>query len=153
MLESLAFNIVARIDDLFYVDDLTKHSDQPLSISKVGTIAHRSSVMVVPASSTPYRTAFNTPSFSSKPRSNDANAERSPILENKLVQRGFGVKKVLTDYLSIDAKRKELCNQNTRSDSSPSINQESLATESVDSYELFRDAASCPLTHDSPGEE
>ncbi|KAF2296172.1 hypothetical protein GH714_036474 [Hevea brasiliensis] len=36
VLESLAFNIVARIDDLLYVDDLTKHSDKlsvPQSVS------------------------------------------------------------------------------------------------------------------------
>ncbi|KAJ1389161.1 PRONE domain [Sesbania bispinosa] len=31
VLESMAFNIVARIDDLLYVDDLTKHSDRVLS--------------------------------------------------------------------------------------------------------------------------
>ncbi|KAI6698356.1 hypothetical protein NL676_018475 [Syzygium grande] len=42
VLESLAFNIVARIDDLLYVDDLTKHSDNVPSISKVSLIAHKS---------------------------------------------------------------------------------------------------------------
>ncbi|KAF5747584.1 rop guanine nucleotide exchange factor 7 [Tripterygium wilfordii] len=42
VLESLAFNIVARIDDLLYADDLTKLSDQLTSLSSVGMIAHRS---------------------------------------------------------------------------------------------------------------
>ncbi|KAL3536453.1 hypothetical protein ACH5RR_004914 [Cinchona calisaya] len=151
VLESLAFNIVARIDDLFYVDDLTKHSDQPLSISKVGMIAHRS-VVIVPASSTPYKTAFTTPSFSPALRTSPANVERSPILENRLPQRGFGVKKVLTDYLSMDTKGKDLCNQIRRSDSSSSTYQESSASQSVESYEFLREVTS-PLTHDSPREE
>lgn len=146
VLESLAFNIVARIDDLLYVDDLTKHSDQPLSISKVGMIAHRS-VVIVP--STPYKTAFTTPSFSPALRTSPANVERSPFLENKIPHHGFGVKKVLTDYLSIDTKGKDLSNQNRRSDSSSSAYQESSASQSVESYEFLREVTS-PLTHDSP---
>ncbi|CAI9098333.1 OLC1v1034960C2 [Oldenlandia corymbosa var. corymbosa] len=148
VLESLAFNIVARIDDLFYVDDLTKHSDQPLSISKVGTISHRNVVIVPSASSTPYRTAFSTPN----PRISPANVKKSPLLDTKLPHRGFGVKKVLTEYLTLDSKRNDLTNINMKPDSSPSsTNHESLATQSVDSYD-FREATS-PLTHDSPGED
>ncbi|KAL3531758.1 hypothetical protein ACH5RR_005279 [Cinchona calisaya] len=100
VLESLAFNIVARIDDLFYVDDLTKHSDQPLSISKV--------VLQM--------------------------LKGHPVLENKPPNRGFGVKKVLTDYLSIDTNGKDSINQITRSDSSSSTYQESSASQSVESY-------------------
>jgi len=42
VLESLASNIVARIDDVLYVDDLTKHSDQLSSLSKVGVITTKS---------------------------------------------------------------------------------------------------------------
>ncbi|CAJ2655837.1 unnamed protein product [Trifolium pratense] len=42
VLESLSSNIVARIDDVLYVDDLTKHSDQFLSLSKVGVITEKS---------------------------------------------------------------------------------------------------------------
>ncbi|KAF3795004.1 Rop guanine nucleotide exchange factor 7 [Nymphaea thermarum] len=41
VLESLAFNIIARIDDLLYVDDLTKHADQLSSVSAVRVIAHK----------------------------------------------------------------------------------------------------------------
>ncbi|XP_051114167.1 rop guanine nucleotide exchange factor 7-like [Andrographis paniculata] len=35
VLESLAFNIVARIDDLLYVDNLSKHSDPLISLSRL----------------------------------------------------------------------------------------------------------------------
>ncbi|XWS67145.1 hypothetical protein CRYUN_Cryun05aG0262100 [Craigia yunnanensis] len=42
VLESLAFNIIARIDDLLYVDDFTKHSDQFSSLSRVGVIGQKS---------------------------------------------------------------------------------------------------------------
>ena len=151
VLESLAFNIVARIDDLVYVDDLTKHSDQPFSMSKVGMIAHRG-VVIVPPSNTPYKTAFTTPSFSPALRPSPATVERSPILENKLPHRGFGVKKVLTDYLSIDAKGKDLNKQNIRSDSSSSTYQGSSASQSLDCSD-FPSEVKSPLTHDSPSEE
>lgn len=110
-MESLAFNIVARIDDLLYVDDLTKHSDQFSSISKVGVIAHKSVSIPysVPISSTPYKTAYTTPSFSPVQLVSPAKGERSQFLNSsKLPHRGFGVKKVLTDYLSVDTKGKTM---------------------------------------------
>lgn len=175
VLESLAFNIVARIDDLLYVDDLTKHSDQSISISKVGTIAPKS-VMIVPVpvvSGTPYKTAFTTPTFSPLRRGNNspaaaaaaAKVERGLILESSKVvpshHRGFGVKKVLTDYLSINDHNNNSNNKGKyqssssparRSDySSSSTNRESLASQSVDSYDFLKDVAS-PM-HDSLGEE
>ncbi|PPE00068.1 hypothetical protein GOBAR_DD02858 [Gossypium barbadense] len=68
VLESLAYNIVARIDDLLYVDDLTKHSDKLSSVP------------------TPHR-------------------------------RGFGVKRVLTNYLGVDTKAKICGNPTTDSTS------------------------------------
>ncbi|XP_023540059.1 rop guanine nucleotide exchange factor 7-like [Cucurbita pepo subsp. pepo] len=58
VLESLAFNIVARIDDLVYVDDLTKHSDQIPGISQLGVSGRIQ--FPVPFSSSP----FTKPSFS-----------------------------------------------------------------------------------------
>ncbi|KAK2432839.1 rop guanine nucleotide exchange factor [Trifolium repens] len=42
VLESLSSNIVARIDDVLRVDDLTKQSDRLSSLSKVGVINERS---------------------------------------------------------------------------------------------------------------
>ncbi|XP_038882074.1 rop guanine nucleotide exchange factor 7-like [Benincasa hispida] len=108
VLESLAFNVVARIDDLLYVDDLTKHSDHQLSsISKLGVISHKNSPLhfPVPVSGTPYKTPFATPSFSPAQTASPAKGERSPFIPStKIPQRGFGVKKVLTDYLSVEAR-------------------------------------------------
>ncbi|KAL0401281.1 UNVERIFIED_CONTAM: Rop guanine nucleotide exchange factor 5 [Sesamum latifolium] len=92
VLESLAFNILARIEDLLYVDDINKQSDKLSS---------------VPVSGTPYRTAQTTPNFSPAPLRSPAKAERTPFLgsnSNKLPRRGLGVKRVLTNYLSGDAK-------------------------------------------------
>ncbi|CAI0427369.1 unnamed protein product [Linum tenue] len=106
VLESLAFNIVARIDDLLYVDDLTKHSDQFPSISKVSVIAHRSVNIPysVPVSNSPFKTGFTGPNFSPAAVKGE-NATKSPFrTSGKIPQRGFGVKKVLTDYLSVEGK-------------------------------------------------
>ncbi|KAE8696550.1 Rop guanine nucleotide exchange factor 5 [Hibiscus syriacus] len=66
VLESLAFNTVACINDLFYVDHLTKHSGQFSSPNRVGVIGRRSlsTPYHMAFSSTPYRTAFTTPNFS-----------------------------------------------------------------------------------------
>ncbi|KAJ6968750.1 rop guanine nucleotide exchange factor 7-like isoform X1 [Populus alba x Populus x berolinensis] len=110
VLESLAFNIVARIDDLLYVDDLTKHSDHFSSISKVSVIAHKSVTIPysAPASNSPYKTAFTTPSFSPGQRISPVKGDRSPFMTSgKIPQHGLGVKKVLTDYLSIDTKGRD----------------------------------------------
>lgn len=101
VLESLAFNIIARVDDLLYVDDLTKHSDQ---FSNVGVIGHKSVSIPysVPVPSTPYKSAVATPSFS------PAKGERSPFISSgKIPQGNVGIKKVLTDYLSLGPREKE----------------------------------------------
>lgn len=78
MLESLAYNIVARIEDLLYVNELTKHSDQIPGISQLGIVAHNSSNRIhisMPFSTSPYNTNFIKPSFSSV----DLVGTRSPI--------------------------------------------------------------------------
>ncbi|XP_014505405.1 rop guanine nucleotide exchange factor 5 [Vigna radiata var. radiata] len=102
VLESMAFNIVARIDDLLYVDDLTKHSDRfPLV------------PMTVSVSGTPHK-AVGTPSFSPAPSLiSPARGERSPFLNNNInnnnnnikpQRRGFGVRRVLSNYLGAESK-------------------------------------------------
>lgn len=119
-MESLAFNIMARIDDLLYVDDVTKHSDQFSSISKVGMIAHKGAQISysVPIPSTPYKTAFTTPNFSPAQLISPARGERSPfVTSSKIPQRGSGVKKVLTDFLSIDTKGNDYQSPNEKPDS------------------------------------
>ncbi|KAL2227469.1 rop guanine nucleotide exchange factor 5 [Sesamum indicum] len=106
VLESLAFNILARIEDLLYVDDINKQSDK---LSSVSLMSHKKVPVPfqVPVSGTPYRTAQTTPNFSPAPLRSPAKAERTPFLgsnSNKLPRRGLGVKRVLTNYLSGDAK-------------------------------------------------
>ncbi|KAG9142572.1 hypothetical protein Leryth_011663 [Lithospermum erythrorhizon] len=99
VLESLAFNIIARIDDLLYVDDLIKHSHQPMQFSKVGIVASSRSMgipLTSPVTGTPYKSAVTTPK---------AKVEKSQSLENMNTHRGFSMKRILTDYL-IDSKAK-----------------------------------------------
>ncbi|KAH9612567.1 hypothetical protein KSS87_004689 [Heliosperma pusillum] len=107
VLESLAFNIVARIDDLLYVDDVAKHGELS-PISKVSIIAHKTVTIPytgLPAG-TPYKTALTTPSFSPGRVEREKSPLRSPFLSSssKIMNRGVGVKKMLTDYLNVDAK-------------------------------------------------
>ncbi|XP_047316454.1 rop guanine nucleotide exchange factor 7-like isoform X2 [Impatiens glandulifera] len=84
VLESLAFNISARIDDLLYVDDMVKHSDiqSTMMSSRVG-IPYTVSKMNVSKKTT---------------------VNLSPIAKPfKSPENGIGVKKVLTDYLAEEA--------------------------------------------------
>ncbi|KAK7294583.1 hypothetical protein RJT34_17472 [Clitoria ternatea] len=110
ILESLAFNMVARIDDVLYVDDLTKHSGQFSSVSKVGVITHKSISVPcsMPVPSTPYKSAIGTPSLSPARGVSPGKGGKSPFAgESNLPKRGVGVKKALTDFLSIETKGKE----------------------------------------------
>lgn len=99
---------MARIDDLLYMDDLTKHSDRPSLIPTVSVIAHKkvSIPYSVPDSSTPYKT-YPTPRFSPAPLISPARGERTPFLINhhgKPPRHGFGVKRVLSNYLGVETK-------------------------------------------------
>ncbi|XP_061973751.1 rop guanine nucleotide exchange factor 5-like [Populus nigra] len=133
VLESLAFNIVARIDDLLYVDDLTKHSDKLSSVPTVSVISHKkvSIPYSVPVSGTSYKTTFSTPSFSPMPLISPVRGERTPFLHNittsnndnnKPHRRGFGVKRVLTNYLGVDSRPKMCGNTNEGSCPNPKTN-------------------------------
>lgn len=133
VLESLAFNIVARIDDLLYVDDLTRQSEKLSPVPNVSIIAHKKASVQhsVPVSGTPLKTTFSTPSFSpGAPLVSPARGERTPFLNisNKPLRRGFGVKKVLTNYLGVDTKAKICGNQSDGSFLAPngSENQKDL---------------------------
>ncbi|XP_042016078.1 rop guanine nucleotide exchange factor 7-like [Salvia splendens] len=128
VLESLAFNIVARIDDLLYVDDLAKHSDQLISISKVGVITHKN--VGFKATYAPLNFSSPSPLISTP-----AKGERTvPHTERrKLPLNGFGVKKILTDYLSIDGKGKEMSGME-RSDSFSSTTREISSSPSLEYF-------------------
>ncbi|XP_022134458.1 rop guanine nucleotide exchange factor 5 [Momordica charantia] len=114
VLESLAFNIIARIDDLLYVDDLTKHSDRLTSVGTVNVVGHKKAAYSVHLSSTPYKLTATTPSFSPAPLVSPAKSERMPFLNNrnvgKPIRRGFGVKRALTNYLGVETKAKTCLN-------------------------------------------
>ncbi|PPD81801.1 hypothetical protein GOBAR_DD21252 [Gossypium barbadense] len=58
VLESLAYNIVARIDDLIYVDDLTKYSENLSSVPTTVSLITYKKVPVMPVSSTPVLTNY-----------------------------------------------------------------------------------------------
>lgn len=99
MLESLAFNITARIDDLLYVDDLARHSDKFSSISNREIVSKTiiGKPYTLHTVTTPYRTTFTTPSLS-------PSHINSP-------------KKIMTDYLTIDQKGKHYAGHVARSNS------------------------------------
>lgn len=103
VLESLAFNIVARIDDLIYVDDLSVHSDEVVAISKVGVAKRDSSGIAV----TPYKTASTTPSFTPSVFISPAKGDRSsPYLESygHSLAGFMSTKRIFMDQLSSDGK-------------------------------------------------
>ncbi|XP_076953345.1 rop guanine nucleotide exchange factor 7-like [Bidens hawaiensis] len=108
VLESLSFNIVARIDDLLYVDDLTRQSDNMGSMTDV-IVQKRPPIACMPSSGTPYKSAFATPKFSPGPLVAPGSVDRTPSLSgnsNKPPRRGFGVKRALTSYLAGEVKGK-----------------------------------------------
>ncbi|KAK1409416.1 hypothetical protein QVD17_35942 [Tagetes erecta] len=112
VLESLAFNIVSRIDDLLYVDDLSKQSEN--RTSRVSTSSHkRVSVSVSTTSASPFRAGSGTPKLSPRPlvSPSPARGERTPFLTsngNKTPGRGCGVRRALTSYLGGETRVKSL---------------------------------------------
>ncbi|XP_019162814.1 PREDICTED: rop guanine nucleotide exchange factor 7-like isoform X2 [Ipomoea nil] len=83
-LQSLAFNITARINDLLYVDDLTKHSDPFMPVSRKST---------------------GTPKEEEKSHIQD---------NSKLPPRDCGGRKALTDFLSIDLNGNRVASNDLR---------------------------------------
>lgn len=143
VLESMAFNIVGRIDDLLYVDDLTKHSDRfPLasvvnmvSVEDSGKIEstnvrqmlqdHKrgqkkvSQQLLVSVSDTQHnKTKFGTPSCSPGSLISPLKGEITPFIRNKndIVKpqrHGFGVKRVLSNYLGAEVKAAKVFSNST----------------------------------------
>ena len=108
---------MARIDDVLYVDDLTKHSDKLSSGPTMSVIAHRkvSIPRSITLSSTPYKSAFSTPGFSPLSVVSPARTERTPFVNREMnmkpPKRGLGVRRVLTNYLGGELKAKHCGNQ------------------------------------------
>ncbi|WJX32341.1 Rop guanine nucleotide exchange factor 5 [Trifolium repens] len=130
VLESMAFNIVSRIDDLSYVDDLTKHSDK-FALVPHTTVSQQkiSRPFSVSVSGTPHKAAFGTPKFSPVPLISPARGERTPFIHNnnnnnnvniKPQRRGFGVRRALSNYLGGETKTKTCPNSTEVNYSNPS---------------------------------
>lgn len=100
-LESLASNIIARIDDLLYVDDLAK-----LRSGNSSPVAGKISVIL--QKKAPRKSTFPTPTSPATPAASPARGERTPLLSssNKLNRQGSGVKRALTNYLNGETKTK-----------------------------------------------
>jgi len=123
----MAFNIVARIDDLLYVDDLTKHSERFALVPTTATanvVSQQKKVtrphsVSVSGTVTPHKAAVGTPSFSpaSVPLISPARGERTPFLHNNNIikpqRRGFGVRRVLSNYLGVETKTTKICSNST----------------------------------------
>nr|GMC79079.1 rop guanine nucleotide exchange factor 7-like [Ipomoea batatas] len=110
VLQSLAFNITARINDLLYVDDLTKNSDPFMPVSRKST--------------------GTTNSSPSQGFSASKEQEKSNIQDNsKLPPRDCGGRKALTDFLSIDLNGNRVSNDLRKPVSFSSTYQEISVTE------------------------
>nr|CAB3461290.1 unnamed protein product [Digitaria exilis] len=110
VLESLASNIIARIDDLLNVDELSKQSDHlPAAAGVDVKIAcknnsSKATATVVPASGTPYATAYATPSFSPAQLSSPSKIGRALLVDRRShhVKQGAGVKRTTTTTSTAD---------------------------------------------------
>ncbi|XP_057523757.1 rop guanine nucleotide exchange factor 5-like isoform X2 [Amaranthus tricolor] len=152
VLESLSFNIVARIDDLLYVDDLTKHTDKLSNVPIVNVLSHKkvSIPRSVPSSCTPYGSTINTPSLSPAPMVSPARGlDRTPIVNREICKpskRGLGVKRVLTNYLGGELKSKSSPNQ---IEAAPPASIKSIIGSSHDDTENV-DPQKVSITHHKP---
>uniref|UniRef100_A0A7N0UA53 PRONE domain-containing protein n=1 Tax=Kalanchoe fedtschenkoi TaxID=63787 RepID=A0A7N0UA53_KALFE len=107
VLESLAHTMIARIDDLLSIDELTDHPETYSSLSSLLTPARQtaSSPHTLSLSNTPTRTPPATPHFSATPLLSPAKSEIAPFL-NKLPRHSNRAKRVLACYMCREPRRK-----------------------------------------------
>ncbi|CAO2195262.1 unnamed protein product [Urochloa humidicola] len=110
VLESLASNIVTRIDDLLNIDELNRHAEQFSATGDADCKIACSQATVpsfpVPASGTPFMTAYATPSFSPAQLASPSKKERTSLTPGRRSQhsRSAGAKKALTDHIGTEVK-------------------------------------------------
>lgn len=146
VLESMAFNIVARIDDLLYVDDLTKHSDRFPLAPMVNIVSQKkvSQQLPVSVSDTQHKAKFGTPSYSPVPLISPSKGEITPFIHNnnnniiKPQRRGFGVKRVLSNYLGGEMKAAKIFSNSTHE-----VNSSNPSCKRTEEQESKND--SCPM--------
>ncbi|CAA7061791.1 unnamed protein product [Microthlaspi erraticum] len=122
VLESLAFNIVARIDDLLFVDDLTRHSsDQiPTTLGNNGNEALKKIALPV--------STYTTPSYSPAKPELRSSIMVPPSPSRFKMPHSSSVKRVLTAYVTKNEPRPKEEVSDERS-SSPSSSSERLSLE------------------------
>uniref|UniRef100_A0ACD5WLP8 Uncharacterized protein n=1 Tax=Avena sativa TaxID=4498 RepID=A0ACD5WLP8_AVESA len=124
VLESLASNIVARIDDLLNIDELNRHSEHLTSPGDAELKMACSKAVVppyqqVPASGTPFVTAYATPSFSPGRLSSPSKKDRTLLTSGRRSHgnnRGAAAKRALTDHLGPEVKGMIIVNRSTMID-------------------------------------
>jgi hypothetical protein len=96
VLESLASNIIARIDDLLYVDELSKQTDQLPSSAKV---ACKNNNAPLPAYPVPVSgTAYATPSFSPAQLSSPSKIGRALLVDRRAHHGRASKRSLLADH-------------------------------------------------------
>ncbi|BBN10803.1 protein MpKAR [Marchantia polymorpha subsp. ruderalis] len=109
VLESLAFNILARVDDVLYADDLARRSLAPPASSGSGrsfSSTQRRSLNApgLRSSNTPYETPYSSPSRSPTPTlAVTPNSPRSTHGDRLTLVPSLG--KALTDYIGMDNEK------------------------------------------------
>ncbi|KAM0889492.1 hypothetical protein ACQ4PT_027689 [Festuca glaucescens] len=123
VLESLASNIVARIDDLLNIDELNRHSEHLSTGDADLKIACSKAVVPpyqqVPASGTPFVTAYATPSFSPGQLSSPSKKDRTSLSAGRRSHgsnRAAAAKRALTDHLGPEVKGMIIVNRSTMID-------------------------------------
>lgn len=110
VLESLASNIVTRIDDLLNIDELNRHAEHFTATGDADCKIACSKTAVpsfpVPASGTTFMTAYATPSFSPVQLASPSKKERTSLNPGRRSQhsRGAGTQKGLTDHVGTEIK-------------------------------------------------
>uniref|UniRef100_A0ACD5T9E6 Uncharacterized protein n=1 Tax=Avena sativa TaxID=4498 RepID=A0ACD5T9E6_AVESA len=84
VLESLASNIIARIDDLLYADELSRQTDQPPAGAKIACKNSKAVIAPLPAYPVPVSgTAYATPSFSPAQLSSPSKIGRALLVDRR----------------------------------------------------------------------
>lgn len=110
VLESLASNIVTRIDDLLNIDELNRHAEHFSPPGDADCKIACSQAMVpsfpVPASGTPFVTAYATPSFTPAQILSPAKKEKMSLTPGRRSQhsRVAGTKKAIPDNAGPEVK-------------------------------------------------
>lgn len=122
VLESLASNIVARIDDLLNIDELNRNSEHLSPVDADLKIACSKAVVPpyqqVPSSGTPFVTAYATPSFSPGQLSSPSKKDRTSLTAGRRSHgnRGAAAKRALADHVSPEVKGMIIVNRSTMID-------------------------------------